>query len=552
MTDDPKKLLRKKRYTGADVGRLLLADLVLAYKNNMLGLGDKGLLTLDDKVNLVNNLASLKYRKDYSDFKAVFDYVCQIPLSYMAFEKDADADFWKLYHIIEKTREAETAAGERFSKPRIVTQAQFDAIKAADFEEKMTRSLSMEALFFDAVTFYFRMHEDGLETPLGKHFEATKGIQITNPRLKEFHGFFHDSTQGYHRKVSKWAHHGVAVGENAVEMAARRAQATKNAFTGGQEASVEQVLEAIRERKKRDEAIAADTGWEWVDDPRGPKNATMYDVLTILDFFYCSEATGRDDTFHEVEQDLPDLYKAVWGHLIATTGLAFIKNFPREEYINGPSLVPVKILYENDILDYRKTLGALDPCPLGDFGGGFAILQEGSAAWPDYIIDENGHYKDLEDTHFTRHRAEVLIDKYGEKIREWLDKITSGYRDMYAIHTFLAITGEFVGVSGLESFINPIDETKIEALNALFEEFPGFLFRHRGGSDESGPRRIDQLARLEQLTEKINSLLRPISLSSLQPTEEQIQRARATISFDTFKGGARNFVESLARREEAK
>jgi len=540
MRSDLKKLLKKKNRTGADVGRLFIANLVQAYKNDMLGLGNQGLLTEDEKLSLVNGLVEPAHMRQYNDYKAVYDYICQLPSSYMAYEKESDAEFWKLYHILEKTRVAEMDAWAKRDEPRIVTQAQYDALKKADFEYKMARTLSVEILFFDAVNFFIGQYEDGEKTPFNKFFEETKEKQITNPRIKAYPRFSESASPGYYQMRPMWERRNVAIGEDAVEMATRRRAASKNAFTAGQEATVEQVLDAIRERKKHEEQIAQKL--EWVDAPRSPLSSTLYDVLAFLVFYYCSEETGSNQTFFEIEQDFPDLYKAVMDHLVNTAGLAFIKDIARKEYVAGGAHIPMKILYDNNVLDYKKDTDTFNPAlHLDGFDGGIAILQESGHSYPHYRINKNGHYKDPEDTSFARHRAEVLIDKYGENIRDWLDKIKSGYRDMYAFHAFLAITGELIGVPGLDTFISPIDETKIETLNALFEEFGDFLY---------GPREGENSRPFELLNEEIKAVLKPINLSSLQPTEEQVKRARAAINFDTFKGGARDFIESLARGEE--
>jgi len=134
--------------------------------------------------------------------------------------------------------------------PRIVTQKQYDEMKKADFEEKMTWSYSVERLILYTINYFFEQYENGKKTPFNKYFTDTKKQPITNPRIKA--NYWESGCNGYYQYPDGTTSKDEKM-DSFNDRAAILKQTNDNAFTIGGETSIEQILEAIRERKRIEE-----------------------------------------------------------------------------------------------------------------------------------------------------------------------------------------------------------------------------------------------------------------------------------------------------------
>jgi hypothetical protein len=537
VAKDVKSFSAKKGWTGEEIGRLMIADMVKAYKNALNG-EDNELLTDTEKNTYVNMISGKKDIKQYNNFRYIHEYVFMLPMRYSLHEQTAEACFWKLYYILQNASQAESSENDRLNyTPHIVTQKQYDELKKADFEEKMTWGYSVGQLILEAIGYFINLYQNGSETPFDKYIEAAKKQPITNPRVKA--DYLESRRKGYYKYPNSTNIKDKARDEKVGDLKGKKdntISARENAFASGGDMTVEQVLKAVRERKRLDESDSHFGSGECVNEPEALEDATLYCALEYIGDFYSSVETGNEQAFYEIEQDFPELYKALWNYLIANKSLAFINDIPREEYVTAES-VPMKTLYDNNVLDFKSIVDTFDPMlDLSGYGGGIAIIQESGSSYPKGRIDKDGYYQTPENLRFANHRAEKLIDEYGGYVKKWIDILKSQYKEMYAIHAFLAITSDFIGVEGMEIFISPIDEMKIEALNGLFMDFTCYLCKVRVGANSRA---------IPQLTAELAELLQPIQLSNLQPSEEAIKQARKAISYDTFKGYASGFISNL-------
>ena len=132
---------------------------------------------------------------------------------------------------------------------------------------------------------------------------------------------------------------------------------------------------------------------------------------------------------------------------------------------------------------------------------------------------------------FEAFRVERLLHGNAD-ISLWINDVKKGYREMYTYHAFLAITGEFCHVDCLETILSPVDEEMIHRLNQCFSLWKT-IRRARGRNK----------ARLDALIKDIQTLLRPIDPSSLQPSSKTIQSAKNHMSFQIFQGQAQAFIQ---------
>jgi len=537
VATDIKTLLNKKGWTGDEVGRLMIADLVKSYSNQLSGKGEEGILTDSDKTRLVNALTEKADIQRYNDYRYIHEFLISLVTRYALTATVAESSYWKLTHFIGNVKEAEKAKEKNVRAPGIVTQSQYDEMKQADFDKKMEWAYSVESLVLYAISYFLQRYKEGKKTPFNKYFTAAKNEPITNPRIKA--NYWEYGNNGYYQYPDGTTSKDKTRDEKLETLKEKKGQqeaAQNNAFTTRDNATVAQVIETIKERKQLD-ATAPELG-EWVDEPEAPEDATLFDVLEYLDGFYNSAETDDDNTFYELEQDFPELYKAIWEYLTKVKGLSFIGDIPKEDYVTNDDSIPMKTLYDNDVLDFRATVDTFDPTlDMYGYGGGIAVLQPSGTSYPKYRIDEQGHYKEPgPDPLYSIFGAEAFLDNMKESVAEWIETLKDQYRQLYAIHALVAIISEFIEVDDLNSLLQPIDEGGIDTLNSLFD-----LTIYSVEVMEEGDRPI------EETRAEMRELLQPIRISALQPTAETIQAARKSIKFETFRGYAIDFLEDLMR-----
>lgn len=524
MKLDIKTLLKKKVLTGDEVGRIMIADLVKSY-SNLLESGNtnsEGLLTDVEKNYLVNSLTSQEDIKRYNEYRYVHDYICSTPMHYVIAKQNAEIYFWKLYTFLENTIRAECDAKRKLLEPHIVTQEKYDEMKQIDFKKKMKKNYSIEDLVIYTIAYFLRQYSSGKETPFNKHFSDAKEQPIENSRIKT--NYF---------TANKFDKNTKAISKNITS------EKNINAFSTMEPITIEQIIATIQWQKEID---TQRQNIEYEEENLiDPEDATLFDALGCIDEFYSSNETGNNQTFYEIEQDFPKLYKAIWNYLTKIKSLAFIKDVPKDEFVTKKNLIPVKILYDNKFLDVKERLDVFDPSLYFDgYIGGIAIIQESGISYPNHKINQNGEYVSTNAQKYPLaiRKAETLVE-HADIFTNWIEVIKDRYKDMYAIHTFLVLTSEFCKVDGLEILIEPVNEECINIINFYLRKVSQDLCYKRTGKG-SIP--------VNKLRLKLENIFKPIKISELQPTEKDILKARESMSFKTFQGHANSFIEDIIKR----
>jgi len=482
----------------------MIADLVTAYKKISQGT-KKGLLSESEKAKLVNRLEKKEDIKSYNEYKYVHDFVVTVPLRYMLAENIAEAAFWKLYNLLKNVDRVERDNRLRKFAPLIVTKSEYNRMKKADFKEKISYTISVESFIIHAIAYFMEQYKQGKKTPFDQYFEEAKKKPVHNPRILESKPFKRQR-------------------EEPIE---------NSPFPEGA-ISVDQIVAAIRKRNKYDEEQNLKLPVKQIEKPQRPKIETMFEVLEDVRGFYYSQETGSDDTFFELEGDYPEVYGAIRDYVASIKPLSFINNVLKADIVTDRARVPYQLLYNHRILNFREIVDTFVSTE-----GMLAIFQENNFLKP--CADEEGSYKKTEYHYFENYRAERLLDTYRESVEEWMDTIKRRYREMYAFHVFLALTGEFCDVNELEILLSPIDEDMIEALNHALLLWEDIAYANDRDAKD-----------METIKQKIMTMLPPILISDLRPTEESIDAAKANMTFQTFQGNAMGFINQyLLPKEEA-
>lgn len=117
-----KKLLTKENPTGEELGRLMIADLVVAYENAQEGIRDKGLLTQDDRENLIRRLRDQSERRTYNDYVGIYELIKNYGSICQAMATSVELQFWRVYSVLVPMLQAEVSYGDSTYEPVIMTR----------------------------------------------------------------------------------------------------------------------------------------------------------------------------------------------------------------------------------------------------------------------------------------------------------------------------------------------------------------------------------------------------------------------------------------------
>lgn len=530
---DIKSLMNKKGWTGDEVGRLMITDLVTAYKNALSG-QDKSLLSDSDKSRLVHSLEKPADIKRYNEYRYVHEFLCTVPIRHNLSEQISNHYFWKLYHILRETQQAENENSRCRFDIKIVTQQEYDRMKQADFAAKMEWGYSVELLVLHTIDYYFRLYQNGKKTPYNKHFTASKKQPITNERIKS--KYWADGEGGYYVLPDGRKSKDMTTEQWHAELHKLPPFCEMKGFDKFGEPidetpSTEDILHNVKVGQNCEEVPL-----KWVDDLTAPADATMYDVLECLYGFYSSDEANSKAAFFELAVDYPEIYSDIWESLIKQKSLSFLKDVPKENYFD-PELISCKDLYDNNVLDFKEWLEEFTPEGMSDI----AVLQPSGMNYPDYRIDEKGNYKPQEPYWRKGYMSENLLLEHSEHITEWIEAYTRAVKEMYATQAAMSIIGDFIGVEDLGILIGNVNEDQIAALNNVMLSLPEDIVRYGAGENERPANDVKA---------ELKELLKPIKIKDLLPSSESLEHAKRNVDFTTVQGNGTAFIQSLMRGGE--
>ena len=120
-----KKLVTKEHPTGEDLGRLMIADLVVAYKNARDGKRNTGLINQKDRMNLMARLHGQRERRIYNDYVGIYELVKIYGSICQAMATSVEMQFWRVYTIVATMIQAEANYSFTSSDPVIMTGKEF-------------------------------------------------------------------------------------------------------------------------------------------------------------------------------------------------------------------------------------------------------------------------------------------------------------------------------------------------------------------------------------------------------------------------------------------
>ena len=564
------RILNKKRWTGVDLGQLQIATLVKnARFKQGIGNGDK----LFDNNRFYAEYDNLAKQSDITAYKIytiitnnMVDYNVKAQIMIHQFYHG----FYSYLSYIEKVKHAEEAEILKNARhPVIMTQSQYDRLKAEAQVEKQANLISFRAIVFDTLQHYIRQIEarseasNSAENAITEAIKATKSEPVTNKRIQESYNA--DTESGYYAlpdgrrsdemsgnewlevlkqeglecfyassssKTLIWwgveeanlVYKLLFKGEDAIKKAAKEANTTLS--KGITDDEVIGLLEEVIDGKNYNENPlygllekgAARPIWYYYNNP--PASLSKYDVIA-------SEAikryNGNGAHFTEFTADYPALFKALKEEIESRVERA--KKLKPAQYgsplftqreLALADLRPYNMLDVTDadiIREYCKTRKGENVAEM--LGQNIAIASNTGK----HIIDSQGDYVDMFDFEEMSNIDDITKNQNAlTVIKEKLRLLKSGAQYILGFHAIIDVIKDVYDIEGLEyvkidtgSFNKSLDR-----LNSTLYSLYSFVF---GSETETKRKRA-----------LIREAFIPVFMEDIEPLQKDIDELHKTVS----------------------
>lgn len=481
----------KGKLTGDEVGRLMIADLIAAYKNalaaykNALTGGDvKGILTDKEKAELVNCLEGRENIIRYNKYRYLNDFLTRFPTLAGLQEQIFDNFYFRLYALLGNAKAAENEYWFDHFSPLIVTEEQYRELTAEQNAKDREETYSAMDIFGEFLLDVLNKYESGKRLKIRKDITKTKSQPIPNERIKA--NYYEKGENGHYE--------------------------TKDGET---EKEVNPVV--WQELLAAHELI-------FIDELEAPEDVTAYDILQDAIGYYSPK-----EMLTEFKNDYPAIFSYVWGMMISEPALAPIKGMTAEELTEKPFITGLE-LANAGILDFKHRISEgyrgsdISYC-------GVAVLKCGTYNTETATLDRMPHY------HFLSEH--LLEGDTKEVIEAYIENLQNSLIELYSYNTALEIIREKLDIDGLEVFYSDMQDRKdqIEILNDVFEGF--YSVNRDGRTPDEKP--------TEELRAELKEMLKPISIRRYQPSEEIIERFKNNFSLDALEGKGLAYTEEIAQ-----
>lgn len=583
MAFDINRLLKKKGWTGEETGKALIYSLINDYKQTLAGSTDPKPLFPSERIREMLH----GFRASASDIEAYNRYI-ELQNWIKQYQAVANAYFQRFQSSINEyiavVRAAETAESEyRYIErlPRIMTQKQYDALKAKRIEETLdpngdgTDAIgdSLLYLIFRAVDYYALQlkREPKKANPLKTVKKRYQKQPETNPAIIAV--WMKEQSEGYYQlpdgtrsdEVSKEEWHERLL-HFSPDMQRLQAEAEEG-LTG--------LPGSLAFERVTKEARAAHMGEEppeegksaavWHTYEEAPEGLTKWDIIEAhaSGEVYLSEyypATESDTATPEeyiadataFKKEFPELVDAILKALDAM-GYTYgeedrpLSAIPVEEW--ETTVISWRELYNASFPGFREWVEADTNIFNGDkraLMNGIAILRasdllKGVQGRKSFAIDEEGNY--IEPDGSTAYSDIFGLEKYTPANPESGDDIDYIERNREALEdslrwllgydTALQLIAEEIGIADFTIFSVDIERclTRTEAVNNLFD----MLYQHIDAIDYADKEK--KAAKLEALRD----VFYPLKTDELAISDGRRKQAAKMLegleAFSTRKGG---------------
>lgn len=593
-----KRLLKKKRWTGKEVGQLLIASLLNDIKQQEQA-EKKPLFTQSEFEDMERSITT---DKEYSVYGVYKDLYASIIDSYnrgQAIYQQFYNGYNRLNAMIRELRASDATQEIEDNTPLIMTAEQYEREKAQATEEFKGYMMSYADLIYYALSMFLQADEEAIkkEAPaVWEALEATKNIPADNNRYARLYNIDHNkgyrlytdgrrSDQMTEEELEEANSNSVLL--DGVPMKGNDMLYTKIAegdklFYEGAEAVREYIKnrtgEPLEELSNEDlldewaitlnflggekiapspyselfaEALGASFTFEWVPYEEIPEGITLYDILPTYSEAYKEDLhADAKQSLDYLKADAPELYKAIKEYVERTV--------PQAKGIKRNQLSKYIISYgELAETDYIGSLSLITPTDQdivnaivnravgsGDATGAYRKYNKAKRKGIALIqnpqpsqVDKNGDY--IEGESFTIYHADLYST---EKDQETIDNLHAfkerlvypALSYMYAFNALMEIIGTVYDLPELPK-IAQYDTSDLEERCTSFNTYLYYFYRKVYGA------RADK----EHKREIIKTAFSPLEPAELLPSEDTKEEIAEELTELGFTKEARMKIKYL-------
>lgn len=591
---DIKRLLNKKGWTGRELGQLLLANVAHEYRQALEGnYTPTPLVTEAEFSKMLHSLTDRVQGHAYNEYYSVYEWLKSRPAITNGYYMNGQADFATIRNYITQALFAEDVYKYVEQLPAIMTQKQFDELKAErveayfkDAEDGDELQSNIFNLVERAIAYYLRKLQKEPQKP--NPLKAIRKKYVSQPvksklilsRYNEITGegyyTLEDGRRSDEMTSEEWqaALTTPLMEKTLAEMRAedgrgneltrslaqqRLIERARVIYNGGTEEDADKAQEETDYQR----GLAVPCQWHYYEDP--PKDLTKWDIIEqeLLLELYPADIDGSGDAYTESNfnasmQDFFTEFKELATAMLADMDKNYFSGdeikaaeLPIEEW--GTTLISWRRLYELDFYGEREA--AESDIQLFDGNqrallNGIAILRPSDSLDKSRRIDERGYYTEPDISHaISSHSLEAFFtesEKYAENIAAVEEARNSLLSNIYFLKGYnlqIDLIIALVDVPELSIFKQDLRglEERVKALNDLVP----ILYKQIKDTDYK-----DKELQARKM-EVLKDVFPPLDIDSLIIPEENIAQAQELVSsFKAFSEQHMRFESLLCYRPE--
>lgn len=572
------RLLKKKGWTGAELGKLQIANVLIAYKKALESgnPNEEGVVSKAEFKKMLNTITDPIEGRVYNGYMAIHEWIANNMQMAIAQEQQAQLQLKELREILSNAITAEDIYSYIEELPVIMTEKQY-----TDLVEKRTHEIlhpeedpdgdgigvgaCIMQIVLDVISYYVSLLEEDPDAknplkPLKKKLEKEP---VKDPRILEnynrVYGLGYYTTKDGERSDSmtptEWrrlVHPLVADYLEATELGDKEAQLIKESIvqrrilTDASLMYVEGLTEEEAQRKRLNEearqGLVKLVKWHYYEDQ--PEDLNKWEMLTsgALEEFYTYYEDGQTD------EEVIEVFKAFYNEFKEAvdailkdvakkyTELKGIEEVPVEEWLNYT--FSWEELYNMDFYNFRSSyVGDLQvfDCNKRALQNGIAIIRPSGLGSSLRIDAETGYYKapDIRKTLKDISLEGLFTEE--ERYTENVEKIEDARETFIASLYFLKA---FNVTLDLISSLFDIEEVSIVKRNVphfeervgAFNDIIAMLYKRILNTE------YEDNELKEKKLEVLKDILYPIDLSKTEVPKDRIERTKGYMKdFKAFK-----------------
>jgi hypothetical protein len=501
MSTDIKRILNKKKLTGEEAGKALIAHAITALKNARISNGQSSsndLFTQDELNKMVQGLNTSYDIKCYEGYCEIIDTIQHLITKLQLALSEYETAKWQAIYVFSNCFNAEFDNMSKSNTPLIITEKQFEEEKQKEIAEMDNWTISYADITQEVILYFFKLYEEKprAKNPFKDEFDKLKTIKASKTAKECYEESYcvsycyeaPDGTRSDQLSLEEWK---TFIKQYAVFTAAfipsSKHPISVESFYRG-------LNDIINNEYVSDEILEA-TPFKRIEKISSLEKLSELDCILLVENYIMD--TNEDDICSFLEE-----YKALVDIAITYMNKSKTLKYKAEATIDAMIKKEyVKDLAKNKFLDFSNWYDIEDLNLFHYLKAGYAILQGEDNG----ILEAKNSYDSI---YFADD------DLVGETIMICADKLKQSYIRANAIICFFSLIAKDINTPELMDIIgHKIDQSPIELFNEYADDIKKNIIRYSDFLRRDQEKTIRALAAFE------TAFLR-IYFDSIEPTEE--------------------------------